>query len=329
MFQSHNSLQPTGKPNPEDINRIDPRPEEGHMELKSSANGMGHCKALWVIWEIETSSQNAGSVVCRLYLDTAGSHGRRGEGPRGNVERQEELGGEGGSGWVGPSGASGCSLSLAWTKTSLSCLCLSRKPPKQQTPPNQYVHRTVTPIPILLFLFVPSPSSSSHPALHHAGSLVFLKTSIGAWKRDEAEGGEYVGGSRGCLCRFSAPLVAPGLTIVHPEETRFTSLLLGLGPTHAACSGCNTHHNRASTTMSITDFLAASDITLAINACKAKDSFSPKMFFKTVGLSKKTPTEIDRVFKILDQDKSGFIEQDELQTVPAELLQRSEAPDCS
>ncbi|XP_044034840.1 parvalbumin, thymic-like [Siniperca chuatsi] len=65
--------------------------------------------------------------------------------------------------------------------------------------------------------------------------------------------------------------------------------------------------------MAISDFLAASDITLAINACKAKDSFSPKMFFKTVGLSKKPPTDIERVFKILDQDKSGFIEQDELQ----------------
>nr|XP_020503808.1 parvalbumin, thymic-like [Labrus bergylta] len=65
--------------------------------------------------------------------------------------------------------------------------------------------------------------------------------------------------------------------------------------------------------MAITDFLAASDITSAINAVRAKDSFSPKMFFKTVGLSKKTPVEIERVFKILDQDKSGFIEQDELQ----------------
>lgn len=45
----------------------------------------------------------------------------------------------------------------------------------------------------------------------------------------------------------------------------------------------------------------------------AKDSFNPKIFFKLVGLSKKTPSEIEGVFKILDQDKSGFIEQDELQ----------------
>lgn len=110
--------------------------------------------------------------------------------------------------------------------------------------------------------------------------------------------------------------------------------------------------------MAITDFLAASDITSAINACKgqeaanvfnvsykerqkegkgkvlfsrgckglplysplyvcdllsAKDSFSPNVFFKTIGLSKKTPAEIEKVFKILDQDKSGYIEQDELQ----------------
>lgn len=48
----------------------------------------------------------------------------------------------------------------------------------------------------------------------------------------------------------------------------------------------------------------------------AKDSFSPQMFFKAVGLSKKSPSEIERVFKILDQDKSGFIEQDELQLSP-------------
>lgn len=45
----------------------------------------------------------------------------------------------------------------------------------------------------------------------------------------------------------------------------------------------------------------------------AKDSFSPKTFFATLGLSKKSPSEIEKVFKMLDQDKSGFIEQDELQ----------------
>lgn len=45
----------------------------------------------------------------------------------------------------------------------------------------------------------------------------------------------------------------------------------------------------------------------------AKDTFSPKVFFKKIGLSKKTPAEIEKVFKILDQDKSGYIEQDELQ----------------
>lgn len=45
----------------------------------------------------------------------------------------------------------------------------------------------------------------------------------------------------------------------------------------------------------------------------ANDSFSPKAFFATVGLSKKSPPEIEKVFRILDQDKSGFIEQEELQ----------------
>lgn len=45
----------------------------------------------------------------------------------------------------------------------------------------------------------------------------------------------------------------------------------------------------------------------------ANDSFSPKKFFAMVGLSKKSPPEIEKIFMILDQDKSGYIEQDELQ----------------
>ncbi|KAF7705230.1 hypothetical protein HF521_020516, partial [Silurus meridionalis] len=65
--------------------------------------------------------------------------------------------------------------------------------------------------------------------------------------------------------------------------------------------------------MAFIDFLAASDISFAINACKAKDSFNPKTFFAMLGLSKKSSSEIKQIFKMLDQDKSGFIEQDELQ----------------
>ncbi|XP_026132631.1 parvalbumin, thymic-like [Carassius auratus] len=65
--------------------------------------------------------------------------------------------------------------------------------------------------------------------------------------------------------------------------------------------------------MAITEVLPASDISTAISLCTAKDSFSPKTFFASLGLSKKSPPEIEKVFKMLDQDKSGFIERDELQ----------------
>ncbi|XP_066545958.1 parvalbumin, thymic-like [Amia ocellicauda] len=46
---------------------------------------------------------------------------------------------------------------------------------------------------------------------------------------------------------------------------------------------------------------------------KAADSFNHKAFFAAVGLSRKSQDEVKKVFKILDQNNSGFIEEEELQ----------------
>ncbi|XP_024292417.1 parvalbumin alpha-like [Oncorhynchus tshawytscha] len=43
------------------------------------------------------------------------------------------------------------------------------------------------------------------------------------------------------------------------------------------------------------------------------DSFSPKKFFAKVGLSKKSPPEIEKIFCDLDLNRSGYIEQNDLQ----------------
>nr|BBD78419.1 parvalbumin [Conger myriaster]BBD78420.1 parvalbumin [Conger myriaster] len=58
--------------------------------------------------------------------------------------------------------------------------------------------------------------------------------------------------------------------------------------------------------------LKAADITAALEACKGADTFSYHSFFAKVGLASKTPADIKKVFDIIDQDKSGFIEEDEL-----------------
>ncbi|XP_003989282.1 parvalbumin alpha [Felis catus] len=64
--------------------------------------------------------------------------------------------------------------------------------------------------------------------------------------------------------------------------------------------------------MSMTDLLGAEDIKKAVEAFTAVDSFDYKKFFQMVGLKKKSPDDIKKVFHILDKDKSGFIEEDEL-----------------
>ncbi|XP_012880297.1 PREDICTED: parvalbumin alpha [Dipodomys ordii] len=64
--------------------------------------------------------------------------------------------------------------------------------------------------------------------------------------------------------------------------------------------------------MSMTDLLSAEDIKKAIGAFAAAESFDHKKFFQMVGLKKKSADEVKKVFHILDKDKSGFIEEDEL-----------------
>lgn len=51
----------------------------------------------------------------------------------------------------------------------------------------------------------------------------------------------------------------------------------------------------------------------------APDSFCPKKFFQMCGLTKKSPQDVKKVFGILDNDGSGFIEEEELKWVSAQF----------
>ncbi|KAM6898020.1 parvalbumin 9 [Lycodopsis pacificus] len=64
--------------------------------------------------------------------------------------------------------------------------------------------------------------------------------------------------------------------------------------------------------MSLTAILSAEAMTKAVNDCEAPDSFCYKKFFEVCGLSSKTPEEVKDVFKILDEDNNGFIEEFEI-----------------
>ncbi|KAM3915274.1 parvalbumin alpha isoform 1-T2 [Leptodactylus fuscus] len=64
--------------------------------------------------------------------------------------------------------------------------------------------------------------------------------------------------------------------------------------------------------MSMCDVLAAADISKAVGAFAAPDSFNHKKFFELLGLKSKSPDVMKQVFQKLDQDNSGFIEEEEL-----------------
>ncbi|XP_061079842.1 parvalbumin, thymic CPV3-like [Conger conger] len=64
--------------------------------------------------------------------------------------------------------------------------------------------------------------------------------------------------------------------------------------------------------MSITSILSAAAIDGAVKDCQAPDSFCYKKFFQMCGLTKKSAQEVKDVFSVLDNDGSGYIEEEEL-----------------
>uniref|UniRef100_A0A1A7WES6 Parvalbumin n=1 Tax=Iconisemion striatum TaxID=60296 RepID=A0A1A7WES6_9TELE len=64
--------------------------------------------------------------------------------------------------------------------------------------------------------------------------------------------------------------------------------------------------------MAFAGLLSDADITAALAACQAADSFNHKNFFAKVGLAAKSADDVKKAFAVIDQDKSGFIEEEEL-----------------
>lgn len=64
----------------------------------------------------------------------------------------------------------------------------------------------------------------------------------------------------------------------------------------------------------MTDLLKAEEIKKALQAFAA-ETFNPKKFFDLVGMTAMSAEEVKKVFRVLDVDGSGFIEEDELKYV--------------
>merc|ERR1712212_747458 len=86
---------------------------------------------------------------------------------------------------------------------------------------------------------------------------------------------------------------------------------MGLQSLAVFCIICN-HQDLQSFNMAFAGVLNDADIAAALDACKAADSFSYKAFFAKVGLHAKSDADVKKAVGIIDQDKSGFIEEDEL-----------------
>uniref|UniRef100_H3D321 Parvalbumin n=1 Tax=Tetraodon nigroviridis TaxID=99883 RepID=H3D321_TETNG len=64
--------------------------------------------------------------------------------------------------------------------------------------------------------------------------------------------------------------------------------------------------------MAFAEMLSDDDIKAAVQACHAPETFDLKSFFAQVGLTGSSQDVGKMVFAVLDQDKSGYIEEEEL-----------------
>ncbi|KAF1470763.1 Parvalbumin beta, partial [Pygoscelis antarcticus] len=72
--------------------------------------------------------------------------------------------------------------------------------------------------------------------------------------------------------------------------------------------------------MALSGILQEAETAAGLQSCQAADSFDYKTFFVKVGLNFKSKDQLTKVFRILDQDSSSFIEDDELNTEYVSLI---------
>ncbi|XP_047427592.1 parvalbumin 5 isoform X2 [Mugil cephalus] len=64
--------------------------------------------------------------------------------------------------------------------------------------------------------------------------------------------------------------------------------------------------------MALASLLSNEDVKAAVQACQAPGTFDFKSFFAQVGLTSSSEADRKKVFTVLDQDQSGYIEEEEL-----------------